>query len=112
MSVLGIHVKENPFYVSYDDECWVLLARAIMESYADKYAYQIPVTAFSQAEYSKLDEATYLPIRLHVLRNVKSGPLRNVVNMEAVYDAFEARRKAYKQSMGITWKDNDYKRPV
>ena len=111
MSVLGIHVKENPFYVSYDDECWVVLARAIMESYADKYAYQIPVTAFSQAEYSKLDRYTFLPIRQHVLRNIKNGPLRNVVNMPAVYDALEQRRLAYKQAMGVIWQDNEYENP-
>ena len=111
MRVLGVSVKENPFYASYDDECWMTLASAIMESYADKYAYQIPTTAFSQAEYSRLDRYTYLPIRLHILRNVKSGPLRNVISLEAIYDAFERRRISYKQSMGITWQDNEYEKP-
>ena len=111
MRVLGVQVEENPFYAAYDDECWMTLASAIMESYADKYAYQIPVTAFSQAEYSKLDKSTYLPIRQHVLRNIKNGPLRNVVNMCAIYDALEQRRIAYKQSMGVIWQDNEYENP-
>lgn len=110
MRVLGISIKENPFYVAYDDECWMSLASAIMESYAEKYAYQIPVTAFTQAEYSKLDKETFLPIRRHILRNIKNGPLRNVVDMEAVYDALEARRLQYKRSMRVLWEDNIYDR--
>lgn len=111
MRILGVPVKENPFYCSYDDECWISLAQAIMESYANRYAYQLPTTAFSQAEYSVLDKKTYLPIRQSILRNVKSGPLRNMVSMDAVYDAFEQRRLAYKTSMGIKWKENDYDNP-
>ena len=74
MRLLGVKVEENPYYCSYDDECWVTLAKEIMTSYADRYAYQIPTTAYSQEEYSKLDRKTYLPIRKSILRNV-SQPL-------------------------------------
>ena len=105
MRILGVQVKENPFYASYDDECWMLLAKEIMISYADKYAYQIPTTAYSQAEYEMLDAKTYLPIRKSILRNVMRGPLKNVVDMPSIYTAFEQRRLAYKKSLGIPWKE-------
>lgn len=105
MRILGVSVKENPFYASYDDECWMELAKAIMLSYADKYAYQIPTTAYTQAEYSKLDKQTYLPIRKSILRNAINGPLRSVADGQALYRAFEQRRLYYKQSMGIKWQD-------
>ena len=106
MRILGVSVKENPFYASYDDECWMTLAKEIMISYADKYAYQIPTTAFSQEEYSRLDKKTFLPIRQSILRRVVNGPLGNIVDEKAVFRAFEQRRLAYKKSMGIVWKDN------
>lgn len=108
MRTLGIHVKENRFYAPYDDECWVVLAKEIMASYADKYSYQLPTTAFTQEEYSRLDRKTYLPIRQRILRSVERGPLRNVADMKAIYHAFEKRRLEYKKSMGIRWQENDY----
>ena len=85
MRLLGVSVKENPFYASYDDECWIVLAREIMTSYADKYAYQVPTDAFTQEEYSKKDIKTYLPVRKSILRNVMNGPLRSITDINAVY---------------------------
>ena len=106
MRLLGVKVEENPCYCSYDDECWVILAKEIMTSYAEKYACQIPTSAYTQEEYSKLDKRTYLPIRKSILRNVMNGPLRSVADIYAVYSGFEQRRLAYKHSMGITWEDS------
>ena len=54
MSLFGIDIKENPFYCPYDNECWVMLAKEIMSVYSDKYTYQIPLNAVSQAEYDAL----------------------------------------------------------
>ena len=108
MSLLGVDVKENPFYASYDDECWVLLAKELMKCYADKYAYQIPTTAQSQEEYDRLDKQTFLPVRMSILRNVTHGPLKNVSDIPSIYRAFEERRIAYKESLGIIWRDTEY----
>ena len=106
MRLLGVSIKENPFYCSYADECWIVLARAIMSSYSDKYAYQIPTTAFSQEEYYHQDRKLFLPVRKSILRNVMNGPLRSIVDIHAVYSGFEQKRLAYKRSMMITWKDD------
>lgn len=106
MRLLGVKVKENPFYASYEDDCWILLAQEIMYSYASAYTYQSPSTAYSQMEYDKLNNTTYAPIRKSILRKVKNGPLRNVVNLEAVYAAFEECRKENLIRMGIKWNDD------
>ena len=109
MSVLGVKVDENPFYCSYDDDCWVVLAQEIMASYAQSYACLIPTTAMSQEEYNRLDAKSYAPIRRGILNKVQNGPLGNVVSMPAIYDAFEQKRRAYKKSMGVIWKDDNLK---
>lgn len=105
MRTLGINVKENPFYVPYEDDCWIALAQEIMNSYATKYSYQSPTTAFTQEEYNRLNINTFAPIRKSILKRVKTGPLRNVVDMSTVYSAFEQRRREYLVHMGIFWKD-------
>ena len=105
MRTLGINVKENVFYVPYEDECWILLAQEIMNSYAKSYAYQSPFTAFTQEEYDRLNQKTFAPIRKSILKKVKTGPLRNVVDMNAVYDAFEQKRHNHLAQMGVHWKD-------
>lgn len=107
MRLLGVKIEENPFYCSYDDECWIRLAQEIMNSYAIKYSYQLPTTALSQEEYNHLDSKTFLPIRKSILRNVMNGPLRSIANIQAIYSGFEKRRLDYKKSMGIAWKDNE-----
>lgn len=112
MRTLGVNIKENPYYAPYDDECWIELAKEIMSTYADRYSYQLPTTAFSQEEYAMLDKRTYLPIRRSILRNVKYGPLRNLANMPAIYYAFERRRLEYKKSLGITWREPKYEDPT
>lgn len=108
MRTLGINVKQNEFYAPYEDECWMVLAKEIMISYASKYSYQLPTTALSQDEYSELDEKTYLPIRQSILRRVMSGPLRNITDIKSVHSAFEQKRLQYKKSLGIRWKENEY----
>lgn len=107
MRLLGVKVEENPYYCSYDDECWVVLAKEIMTSYADRYAYQIPTTAYTQEEYSNIDRKKFLPIRRSILRNVMNGPLRSIADIQAIYSGFEQRRLAYKRFMGIKWEDNE-----
>ena len=108
MSLFGIDIKENPFYCPYDNECWVVLAKAIMSVYSDKYTYQMPLNAVSQAEYDVLDKRTYAPMRRSILRCIKNGPIRNAVNITSAYSALESLRKENKVRMGISWRDNYY----
>lgn len=108
MSLFGIDIKENPFYCPYDNECWVLLAKEIMSVYSDKYSYQIPINALSQAEYDTLDRKTYAPIRRSILKNIKYGPIGNAVNITSAYSALESLRKEAKARMGVSWRDNYY----
>ena len=96
----------NTFYAPASDECWVLLAKEIMNSYSLSYVNQICTTAFTQADYDRLDKQRYAPQRRSILRRVKYGPLKNVVDMSSVYCAFERQRKANLQSWGVTWKDS------
>lgn len=105
MSVFGIDVKENKYYCTYANECWMALAQAMMSSYSDKYINAIPTTAMSQKEYDKLNKNSYAPIRRSILRDIKNGPLRNVVNIISVYDALETKRKENLIKLGIIWKD-------
>ena len=100
--------NNDPFYAPAGEDCWVVLARTIMESYADKYACQVPLTAFTQAEYDQLNEKTYAPIRKSILRNIKNGPLKNAVDMHAIYRGLEERRHEYLKSMGVRWKDTHF----
>lgn len=106
MSVLGIHVKENPFYASYEDDCWVMLAKEIMAGYALSYSEAIPKTAMSQEEYDRLDAKSYVPIRRSILRNIKYGPLRNAMSIQSIYCGLEEKRKANLKRLGIMWKDS------
>jgi len=106
MSILGVKVDENRFYCSYDDDCWICLAQAMMEIYTSSYINAIPTTAMSQSEYDKLDRSSYLPIRRSVLKNIKYGPLRNAMNIQSIYYGLEARRKDRMRKLGIVWKDN------
>lgn len=106
MSILGINIKENQFYVSYEDDCWVQLAKEIMIGYSSSYANAIPTTAISQEEYDNLNMKSYAPIRRSILRNIKYGPIRHAVDMQAVYSGLEKSRRDRLAELGIRWKDN------
>lgn len=106
MSILGIDIKENQFYVSYEDDCWVQLAKQIMIGYSELYANAIPTTAISQEEYDTLNKKSYAPIRRSILRNIKYGPVRHAVDMQAVYSGLEKSRRDRLKALGIRWKDN------
>ena len=96
----------NTFYAPASDECWVLLAKEIMASYSLSYTHQICTSAFSQFDYDKTDRQKFAPQRRSILRRVKYGPLRNVVDMASVFRAFEAERKANLKSWGVHWEDH------
>ena len=95
----------NTFYAPASDECWVILAKEIMSSYALSYTHQICTTAFSQFDYDRIDKQKFAPQRKSILRRIKYGPLRNVVDMPSVFYAFEQQRKANLKSWGIKWED-------
>lgn len=101
-------VDKNTFYAPASDECWVVLAKEIMASYAMSYANQVITSAFSQVEYEKLDRQRCVPQRRSILRRVKYGPLRSVVDMSAVFSAFEKQRKENLRSWNICWRDSYY----
>lgn len=104
--MIDIKLKDAYFaYAPAGEDCWVQLARAIMESYAEKYACQVPLTAFTQAEYDTLNSKTYAPIRRSILKNLKNGPLRNALDIHAVYRGLEEARTEYREKMGVRWKD-------
>lgn len=96
---------KNTFYAPAEDECWVILAKEIMAFYAQSYANLVVVNAFSQMEYDKLDKQRCAPQRRSLLRKVKYGPLRSIVDMSSVYSAFEKQRKENLRSWGVCWKD-------
>lgn len=96
----------NTFYAPAYDDCWVLLAKEIMSSYSSSYANQICTTAYTQFDYDRMDKLRYAPQRRSILRRVKYGPLRNVVDMASVFYAFEQRRKDNLQSWGVSWIDS------
>ena len=108
MRTLSAGLPENEFYAPYTDECWINLAKMIMKVYSDKYSYQIPTTAYTQAEYSHLDRSTYFPIRRSILKSITKGPLRNVSDVISIYHGLEERRLEYKKSLGIRWEENTY----
>ena len=96
---------DNRFYAPATDECWVMLAKAIMSSYSISYINLIPTTARSQMEYDELDQKKYAPQRKSVLRRVKYGPLKSMIDIDAVYSAFERQRKDNLKTWGIHWVD-------
>jgi len=95
----------NTFYAPAYDDCWVLLAKEIMNSYSSSYANQICTSAFSQLDYDKIDQKKYAPQRRSILRRVKHGPLRNIIDIDTIYYAFEQERKANLKRWGIRWVD-------
>ena len=96
----------NTFYAPAEDDCWVILAKEIMTSYANSYASLIPTTAISQNEYDFIDKQKFAPQRKSILKRVKHGPLKSVVDMPSVFSAFEERRRENLRSWGVRWKDN------
>ena len=98
-------MDKNTAYSPASDECWVLLAKDIMSAYAVSYVNKFPMFARSQEEYDSIDKRSCTPVRRSVLRNIKNGPLRNAVDITAVYSALERERLKNKQSMGIRWRE-------
>ena len=105
MIILNLEDK-NTFYAPASDECWVILAKEIMSSYTLSYIHQFPTDARSQMEYDKLDKQKFAPQRRSILRRIKYGPLRSVVNISAVHSALNNLRLERKKSWGVYWKDN------
>ena len=105
MIILNLEDK-NTFYAPASDECWVILAKEIMSSYTLSYIHQFPTDARSQLEYDKLDKQKFAPQRKSILRRIKNGPLRSVVDIHAVYSALNQKRLEHKRSWGVYWKDN------
>lgn len=96
----------NSFYAPAGDECWMKLAKAIMEVYAIKYSCLLPTTACTQAEYDYLTHQTYIPIRRSILKSIKNGPLRHVVSLNGVYAGLEKTRLDYKRRLHIKWEEH------
>ena len=105
MITLGVDLQENEFYAPYTEECWINLAKAIMEVYAIKYSCLLPTTAYTQMEYDHLTRQTFAPMRRSVLKSIKHGPLRHVVDIQGAYAGLEKARIDYKNRLRIRWED-------
>ena len=92
---------KNTFYAPASDECWVILAKEIMSSYTLSYIHQFPTSARTQAEYDQLDKQKHVPQRKSILRRLKTGPLRSVIDINASYSALEHLRIEQKKSWGV-----------
>lgn len=95
----------NTFYAPAGDECWMHLAKAIMEVYAIKYSCLLPTTAYTQLEYDTLTRRTFVPMRRSILKSLKYGPLRHVVDIQGAYAGLEKARIEYKKRLRIRWED-------
>ena len=102
-----ILTDENTFYAPASDDCWVILAKEIMSSYAQSYIIQFPTTAYTQAEYDRLNEQKYALQRKSILKRIKHGPLRNAVDLKSVYCGLELKRLHNLRTWGIKWQDHD-----
>ena len=98
---------KNTFYAPANDECWIYLAQELINGYASSYSNLVAINARTQSEYDSIDKASYMPQRKSILKRVKHGPLRNVVDIHSIYHGFEQKRLEYKRSWGIYWKDNN-----
>ena len=106
MRTLGVRIKENPFYAPYDDECWVILAKEIMSAYTSSYIIQFPTTARTQAEFDQLDKQKYAPQRRSILRRLKYGPLRSILDISSIFAGLEKHRTENLKLWGIPYKNN------
>ena len=91
MRTLNLHDK-NTFYAPASDECWVELAKCIVEYAADSYAWQFPKFATSQKDFEQQDIRSYAPIRRSILNRLCNGPVGALVDPVTYFDAFEKRR--------------------
>ena len=80
-------------YQPYDDECWIQLAKSIVDCAAEEYAYQFPKFCISRQEFEKLDTKSYAPIRANILKRLCNGPVRVMIDPTTYKDAFEHKRK-------------------
>lgn len=96
-------MDKNTSYSPASDECWVLLAKEIMSAYVVSYVNKFPMFATSQADYDATDKRSCAPVRRSILKNIKNGPLRNAVDITAVYSALEKERLKNKKALGIRW---------
>ena len=81
----------NPFYCHYNDECWIQLSKSIIADTANHYANQFPKFCRSKLEFETLDQKSYAPIRKGILARLFNGPVRVLLDKEAVTDAFNQR---------------------
>ena len=106
MLILNVEDK-NTFYAPAEDECWMILAKEIMSTYALSYAHLFPTAARTQSEYDQLDKQKFVAQRKSILRRLKNGPLRSVINMASAYSALERLRIEQKRSWGIYFRENN-----
>lgn len=84
-------LHNNPFYCHYNDECWIQLAKSIICESAESYANQFPKFCRNQTEFEELDQKSYAPIRKGILTKLFNGPVRVMLDREAITDAFNRR---------------------
>lgn len=84
---------------------YILLAEAIIDAAAEEYSYLFPTTAQSQAEFTFLDMTKgYAMQRESILRGLSRSAVRSIVDYDVCKTAFERRRFAEMQRLGIEWR--------
>lgn len=87
----------------HNEDGWMLLANAIMESYAEEYASMFPKDAASQDEYTAKDLLYYQRRRESILNSVTHGPLRHMADRGVCKAGFDAMREQSKLQAGVPW---------
>lgn len=85
------------------EDGWMMLASAIMESYAEEYAEMFPRDAVSQEDYDSKDLLYYKLQRERILNRVATGPLRHMAVKDIYRRGFEMMRERYKKDAGVPW---------
>jgi len=88
-------------YQPYDDECWIILAKSIVEFAAEEYANQFPKFCLSRLEFDTLDKKSYAPVRRSILKRLCNGPVRVMIDPDTYLDAFEHRREEVMKGFNI-----------
>ena len=87
----------------YNGDGWIMLAQAIVSSYADEYAELFPRNAISQEDYTTKDLLYYKKRRDGILNRVRTGPVKHLADYAVCKRGFDMRREECKRQANIHW---------
>ena len=90
-------------YAPADDECWIRLGEAIIESLSDCYSNMFYVGhCKSQEEYWKNDEPFYAK-RMLLLKQFKKSPCSSMIREDKMRHGLNERLRKNMRKCGIRW---------